>query len=306
MRKTAVLLGALVALSACSSTTTSTTTITGSPPSITGTPQGQGVVAGDPVTFTASANGSPTPTVQWQLSTDGGTTYANVDGATSTTLTFVTTIAEDGDRYRAVFTNTWGIASTRAALLAVTTERIAPAVVIQPADQSVLAGETVLFTAAASGSPLPAVQWQDSTDGVTFANVIGGTTGALSFSAETRSDGHAYRAVFTNSSGTATSQSATLHVGSAAPAVTLDPVSQTVANGATVTFTADAVGNPTPDVVWEESTDSGATWTAISGATTRSYSFTATTAQNGWQFHAVFANSSGTATSQAATLTVTP
>ncbi len=212
MRNIAVLLGTLVALSACSSTTTSSTTITGSPPSITATPLGQGVVAGDSVSFTAGANGSPAPTVQWQLSTDGGTTFTNVDGATSTTLTFVATIDQDGDRYRAVFTNTWGIASTRSALLAVTTERIAPAVVIQPADLTVAAGATAMFTAAASGSPIPAVQWQDSTDGVTFANVIGATTGALSFTAETRSDGHAYRAVFTNSSGTATSQSATLTV----------------------------------------------------------------------------------------------
>ena len=41
--------------------------------------------------------------MQWQVSTDGGVTYSNIAGATSTTLTFITSLSENGYLYRAVF-----------------------------------------------------------------------------------------------------------------------------------------------------------------------------------------------------------
>ena len=57
---------------------------------------------------------------QWQVSIDGGNTFTNIDGATSTTLTLNTTTAsENGDLYRAVFTNFLGSATTTAALLTI-------------------------------------------------------------------------------------------------------------------------------------------------------------------------------------------
>src|SRR2546422_6450849 len=57
-------------------------------PTITTQPANQTVTVGQTATFTAAATGSPTPTVQWQVSTDGGATFNNVSGATSTTLSF--------------------------------------------------------------------------------------------------------------------------------------------------------------------------------------------------------------------------
>jgi hypothetical protein len=59
-------------------------------------------------------------------------------------------------------------------------------------------------------------------------------------------------------------------------------------------------------VQWEVSTDSGKTWSAASGtsATSTTYSFTAQTSQNGYEYEAVFINASGRATTTAATLTV--
>ncbi len=63
--------------------------------------------------------GQTAPTVQWQVSTDGGQTWTNITGATSTTLYFVTTSGENGYEYRAVFTNPAGQATTTAAILTV-------------------------------------------------------------------------------------------------------------------------------------------------------------------------------------------
>ena len=104
-----------------SATTTAATLTVTSPPVITTQPANATVTVGGTATFTAAASGSPTPTVQWQVSTDGGTTYANVSGATSTTLTVASvTTAQSGNKYRAVFTNSGGTATTNAATLTVT------------------------------------------------------------------------------------------------------------------------------------------------------------------------------------------
>jgi hypothetical protein len=51
-----------------------------------------------------------TLTYQWQLSTDAGTTWANISGATSPTLSFSATAADNGKRYRCVLSAT-GVAS---------------------------------------------------------------------------------------------------------------------------------------------------------------------------------------------------
>ncbi len=81
------------------------------------------VTAGDPVSFTATASGSPTPTVQWQYSSDGGLTFTNVTSnvsATTTSLVINSTLAMNGYRFRAVFTNSVGTAISAVSVLTVT------------------------------------------------------------------------------------------------------------------------------------------------------------------------------------------
>jgi hypothetical protein len=94
--------------------------------------------------------------------------------------------------------------------------------------------------------------------------------------------------------------------GSATPVVTQQPLNQSVAAGQTATFTATAAGTPTPTVQWQQSTDNGASFQNISGATSNTFSFSAALTQNGYQYRAVFSNSAGSATTQAAALTVIP
>jgi hypothetical protein len=78
-------------------------------------PSDQTVSPGNSVSFTAAADGVPTPTVQWQRSTDGGASFANVPGATSTTYTFTVASGDNGNEYRAVFTNGVGSPATTTA-----------------------------------------------------------------------------------------------------------------------------------------------------------------------------------------------
>jgi hypothetical protein len=172
------------------------------PPSVTTNPTSQIVGAGSSVTLSAAADGSPIPSVQWQVSTDGGKTFNNVAGATSTTITFTAIAAQNHNRYCAVFSNSAGTVTTTAASLTVATT---PIVTTNPTSHVVSAGNPVALNAAAVGGPAPTVQWQMSTDtGQTFTNISGATSTTLTFTSSADQNDVAYRAVFTNSSGSAT------------------------------------------------------------------------------------------------------
>jgi hypothetical protein len=82
-------------------------------------PTNSTVAAGQSVSFFAAASANPIPTVQWQISTNGGSTFFNIFGATSTTYTFTTSSAMNGYKYRAVFSNSLGTATTASARLTV-------------------------------------------------------------------------------------------------------------------------------------------------------------------------------------------
>ena len=87
--------------------------------------------------------------------------------------------------------------------------------------------------------------------------------------------------------------------GAVAPSITGQPVNQTVTAGQTATFSVTASGTAPLSYQWKKN------GTALSGATSSSYTTPATTSSdNGAQFTVVVSNASGSATSNAATLTV--
>lgn len=69
---------------------------------------------------------------------------------------------------------------------------------------------------------------------------------------------------------------------------------------------APAVGTITPSLQWQVSSDSGANFSDVVGATASPLSFTATLAQSGYQYRAVVTGGSLSVTSSVATLTVNP
>ncbi len=281
-------------------------------PTVTTNPHAATVTAGHPVSFTAAASGYPTPSVQWQVSKDGGATWEEV-GVASETLTLTTTNAsENGYEYRAVFANNAGVARSAAATLTVDT---VPAVTEQPQSTSVVAGGPAVFMAAATGSPAPSVHWQRSLDGgVTWAEDTvdaGAATDMLTVVAAKRSEsGYEYRARFSNRAGATVSAAATLTVALRAvpPVVVTQPLDATVAAGQAAVFSAAGEGTPTPVVHWQRSLDGGVTWvedTVDAGAATDKLTIAAASASaSGDMYRAVFVNEAGEATSAAATLTV--
>ena len=83
-------------------------------------PTDQTVQLGGTATFVIVASGDPAPSVQWQVSTNGGATFSDLPGATSQTLTLDPVIpAQQGDRYRAVVNNPAGSDTSASARLVV-------------------------------------------------------------------------------------------------------------------------------------------------------------------------------------------
>ena len=104
-------------------TTTSTPTSSTEPsdvaPTITVQPSDATVFTTQVSTFSTAATGTPTPTVQWYRSQDQGGSWILIDGATSLTYRPCTSPSENGDQFRAVFTNSAGLATSRSATLTV-------------------------------------------------------------------------------------------------------------------------------------------------------------------------------------------
>ena len=216
---------------------------------VTSNPTDQTVCDGATATFSASASGNPTPTVQWQVSTNGGGSFSDISGATNPVLSFTATAAQNGNQYRAVFTNmcesTTNTATTTAATLTVNT---APTISTNPTNQTVCDGAPATFTAAASGGS-STVQWQVSTNGGgSFSNISGATSTTLTFTASTAQNNNQYRAAFTNSCGSATTTAATLTV--QANTTTSDPPDQTVCQGASAGFSTTAGGTGPFHYAW--------------------------------------------------------
>jgi hypothetical protein len=275
----------------------------GTTPAVTTQPTGTTVVAGQTATFTVAGTGNPSPLVQWDVSSDGGATFAPIVGANAATLSVVTTASDDQNQYKAVLANSLGSATSAPATLTVQT---VPQVTGQPSDAVVNTGQPATFTAAASGNPVPTVQWQVSTDGgATFTDVPSATSATYTFTTAAGDSGNEYQAVFTNAAGSATSTAATLTLDTL-PVVGTGPSPVTVIAGHTASFSATASAVPSPTVQWQVSTDGGATFTNIGGATGGTYTFATTLTQNGNEYRAAFTNPVGTVYSPAALLTVNP
>jgi hypothetical protein len=86
--------------------------------------------------------------------------------------------------------------------------------------------------------------------------------------------------------------------------VTEAPLSRTINPDVLTTFSAGATASPDPVVQWQVSTDNGATWFNVAGATSNRLAMVAHASDNGKRFRAVFSNSVNSATTTVAFLTV--
>ena len=255
-------------------------------PSITGQPYAKPVTAGQTATFTVEATGTSPLRYQWKKN---GTDIA--DATTSTYTTPATSLADSGAEYSVVVSNDVGTATSSVASLTVTS---VPIISTQPAAKTVTAGETATFSVAAAGTAPLSYQWKKGGTDISGATTSSYTTPATSLA----DSGTAYSVVVSNELGTATSDAVILTV-TMAPVITTQPVANTVNPGATATFSVTATGTAPFSYQWKKN------GTDIPNATGNSYTTpAASSANNNESFTVVVTNSHGSATSNAAILSV--
>lgn len=151
-----------------------------------------------------------------------------------------------------------------------------PTITTQPSSKSVYRGDsTSLEVAATTSYGTLSYQWQSSSDGSAWTNISGATS--TTYSPSTSSVGVTYyRCVVTSTasgvSKTASSASASVTVNATPTAnISQQPQNATVFVGSTSSVSVTATGNSL-SYQWERSSD-GTNYTAISGATSSSYTY---------------------------------
>jgi PKD repeat protein len=254
------------------------------PPSIFLQPYSQSVYGGSDVDFDVGSVGAVPLSWQWQSN------GVPIPFATSSSLTLASVKTNQSAGYSVVITNSLGSITSQVAVL--TVRDTAPTFIYQLPSRTVTVGSNVTFTGEALGS-LP-LSWQWSFNGNPIRDA---TNSELTLPAVTTGQGGSYFVVVTNSLGSITSQVAVLTV-LAAPSITLQPLSQVVVAGGSVTFTASAIGDLPLSWQWEFN------GTAIPQATASSLTLASVTTNQAGGYSVVITNAIGSVTSQVAVLTV--
>jgi len=226
------------------------------------------ICSGNATTFSLTAAGASL-TYQWQVSTNGGTSYSDLSntgiytGATNSVLRLSSGLTSSYNtyKYRCNVTGSCGSVTSSAASLTVNSPIT---ITSQPASSSICENGNASFSVITSGTN-PVYQWEFSSDGTNYASVntggiyLNATTATLTLNAATSTyNNYKYRCVVT---GTCSSGSS---------AVSSDAASLTIntAPAAPVSITGNSSLCSNTDQVYSVAAVSGATaytWEIPSG-----------------------------------------
>ena len=273
-------------------------------PALVDSPRSVLVRTGQTASFSATASGTPTPTLQWQTraANDNGAWINVANGIGATTNNYTTgalTLADNGRQFRILASNAIGSAASIAVTASVSDSDVAPGITTQPASLAVVAGSEALFAVAARGTEALSYQWRKNGVAITGAN-----NPLLKLPAVGATDGASYAVVISNAAGTVTSQTAVLTVSAGvppllAPTIVTQPSAVSVPSGNTATFAAGVDGSGPFSFQWLKD------GVAVAGETRAVFTLANVAAKNAGAYAVTVRNSVATVTSQAAGLDVT-
>jgi endonuclease/exonuclease/phosphatase family metal-dependent hydrolase len=175
-------------------------------PWITAQPQSRTVAPGENAAFSIAATGTAPLSYQWR---HAGT---NLAGAVAASYSRTNVQAAAAGAYSVVVSNSAGSVISSNAWL--TVAATAPTIATPPQSQSILAGQSVIFTVTAAGTAPLAYQWRWNA-----TNLPGATADSFTLTNAQLAAAGSYSVVVTNSVGSVTSAPAILSVGTLLPAV---------------------------------------------------------------------------------------
>ncbi len=234
----------------------------GTGPSITGQPQNSTNCTGTSASFTAAASNATS--YQWQVSTNNGGNWTDINTATLASLSVAgVTATDNGKQYRCRTTNTCGSSLTSVATLTVLSNA---AISANASDATICTNAATTLTIAATGGGTLQYQWASAPSCAgTFSNILSATGATLNVAGS--SPAAAYRVTVSNACNTVVSNCAAVTV-VGAPAVANSPINQEVCANGNVSFSASGNSAQTVLYQWQISTNGGASYTDIASANT--------------------------------------
>ena len=260
------------------------------------------VAAGDLASFEVIADDEGYA-YQWQVSTDGGDTWSNIqNNGNAPVYVFTANADQSGEKFCCVVTSDrWAVIS-RAATLTVATE---PVIESEPQDARVGEDKSAEFHIGASGVELQ-YQWQISTDGINWTDIPDdrARTDTISVTAAMQANGSRYRCKVYNIAGTVYSRDAVLSVIEKIR-ILANPEDQVTANGDTVSFSVSVSGY-SPGYQWQEKAADSDAWINVQDASAAGMTLnvTANEQSNGKRYRCIIMNDAGEEASASALLTV--
>lgn len=260
-----------------------------SAPTIVAPPANVTTLSGNAVKFSVSASGTTPLTYQWRK--DG----TAISGATGASIQLNNIQPSDAGNYVVVVTNSLGTATSAPAILTITNNATAPTIVVQPISQSVPIGGIATFGVSVSGTAPFQYQWWKNGKALS-----GATSATFTVDVDHASDAGSYSVTITNSAGTVSSNIAVLMLITLtnAPVILTDVADVTAREGAQATFFVNATSSSPLIYQWLKN------GIPLSGATNPTLTLKNVQSADQAFYAVVVSNSSGSATSRAASLNV--
>jgi len=228
---------------------------------------------GGTLTTTDATGGEGIYAYQWQESLDGGATWSDIFGATA--LTYATGTLSTTTSFRILYIDN-SCDTVYGNVISIT---VYPAFI----EGTVTGGNTPIChntnagiltaTAPTGGAPGTTMQWESSTDGITYTDIVGANTLIRTLGNLTQTMW--YRLRYDNICGPVYSNVTNIIVYDEFIAGTATLLgTPIICNGddpGNITGTAATGGNPTTTYQWQSSTDGGTSWTNLTGETLVDY-----------------------------------
>jgi hypothetical protein len=273
------------------------------PPTIATGPTNVTLLVGGNVGFAVGGvGGSPLPQYYWQKNGAPLSNGGRISGANTAALAIAGVAAGDEGTYSCLVSNIAGVAAAKATLSVV----VPPTIDSQlPPGGPFSAGSGGTVNLSVTAHATHAINYQWNKNGGPLSNVghvSGATTSSLTLTGIDATDVGTYSCHLSNADGTADSAAVILSL-AAGPTIVVQPTPQTVARGATATFSVTAAGSSLV-YQWSKGASALSNGGRISGATSSALSISSVIDADAGSYSCLITNAGGSTNTASVGLTV--